>query len=144
MCAVGCPHLRCDADDGDRVGRSYVAALRPRSRCTARLRPATSARHGLDPCQLRCLGPLALTCRPCTGSIGIGGVLIAVGAAAHAGAPLAAGVVVFTGAIALWARANRNWWITCVLDLAKAVIVVEPTHSEFDRAAREIFVRSIR
>jgi hypothetical protein len=78
------------------------------------------------------------------GAAAFGGVLIATGSAVRAGAPLAAGVVLFVGAIALWARANRNWWITCVLDSAKAVIVVEPTHREFDRAAREIFVRSIR
>jgi hypothetical protein len=71
-------------------------------------------------------------------------VLIATGTAVRAGAPFAAGVVVFVGAIALWARTNRNWWITCVLDSAKAVIVVEPTHREFDRVAREIFVRSFR
>jgi len=78
------------------------------------------------------------------GAAAFGGVLIVTGSAIGAGAPIAAGVVVFVCTIALWARANRNWWITCVLDSAKAVIVVEPTHREFDREARDIFVRSIR
>ena len=78
------------------------------------------------------------------GSAAFGGVLIVTGTALRAGALFAVGVVVFVGTTALWARANRNWWITCVLDSAKSVIVVEPTHREFDRAAREIFVRSIR
>jgi len=78
------------------------------------------------------------------GTAAFGGVLIVIGVALGAAAPLAAGVTVFVGAIALWARANRNWWITCVLDPARDLVVVEPTDGEFDRAAREIFVRSIR
>lgn len=78
------------------------------------------------------------------GVAAFGGVLIGTGLAVGAAAPLAAGVPVFVGAIALWARANRNWWITCALDPAKAVVVVEPTHREFDRAARDIFMNSIR
>ena len=78
------------------------------------------------------------------GAAVFGGVFIATGPALRAPQPLVGGVIVFAAAIALWARANRNWWVTCVLDPAKAVIVVEPTHREFDRAAREIFVTSIR
>jgi hypothetical protein len=78
------------------------------------------------------------------GAVAFGGVFVATGLVVGAAAPFAFGVVVFTGAFALWARANRNWWITCVLDPAGAVVVVEPTHREFDRSAREIFVRSIR
>ncbi len=78
------------------------------------------------------------------GAVAFGGVLIGTGSAVGAAAPLAGGVVVVVGAMALWARANRNWWITCVLDSEQEMAVVEPTHPEFDRAAREIFVRSIR
>ncbi len=78
------------------------------------------------------------------GTAAFGGVFTAIGSAVGAAALLAAGVPVFVGAIALWARANRNWWITCVLDPPRAVVVVEPTHLEFDRAAREIFLSSIR
>ena len=77
------------------------------------------------------------------GAAAFGGVLIATGLAVGAAASLAGGVPVFVASIALWARANRNWWITCVLDPAQAVIIVEPTHPEFDGAAREIFLSSI-
>lgn len=48
------------------------------------------------------------------------------------------------GAFVLWARANRNWWVTCRYDPAASVVVVEPTHREFDGAARALFVRSVR
>ena len=78
------------------------------------------------------------------GGTAFGGVLIGTGAVAGAAPPLAGGVIVFTAAIVLWARANRNWWITCLLDPARAMVVVEPTHRDFDRAAREIFMRSVR
>ena len=78
------------------------------------------------------------------GATAFGGVLIGTGAAVGAAPPLAVGVIVFVAAIVLWARANRNWWITCVLDPARAMVVVEPTHRDFDRAAREIFMRSVR
>ena len=78
------------------------------------------------------------------GAVAFGLVLLGTGLAVGAAAPLTGGVIVLGGAIALWARANRNWWITCVLDTDRAVIVVEPTHREFDGAARDIFVSSIR
>jgi hypothetical protein len=77
------------------------------------------------------------------GAAAFGGVLIGTGSAVGATPPLVGGLIVFVVAIALWGRANRNWWVTCVLNPAQAVIVVEPTHREFDCAAREIFVRSI-
>jgi hypothetical protein len=80
----------------------------------------------------------------CQGAAVFGGVLIATGSVFGEAPPLAGGVIVFVGAIALWARANRNWWVTCVLDSAQATVIVEPTHQEFDREAREIFLRSIR
>ena len=72
-----------------------------------------------------------------------GGVFIGTGITVGAAAPFAGGLVVFVSAIVLWARANRNWWVTCVLDTGRAVVLVEPTHREFDVAAREIFVKSI-
>lgn len=78
------------------------------------------------------------------GGVAFGSVLIGTGAVVGAAPPLTVGVFTLIASIASWARANRNWWITCVLDSARAVIVVEPTHREFDRAAREIFARSIR
>ena len=80
----------------------------------------------------------------CQGAAAFGIVLVGTGSALRAAPPLAGGVVVFVVAIAAWARANRNWWITTVLDTAREIVVVEPAHSEFDRAAREIFMRSIR
>lgn len=80
----------------------------------------------------------------CQGAAAFGIVFIGTGSALRAAPPLAGGVVVFVVAIAAWARANRNWWITAVLDTAREIVVVEPAHSEFDRAAREIFMRSIR
>lgn len=76
------------------------------------------------------------------GAAAFGGVLLATGSLVDASAPLAGGVLILASSIALWARANRNWWITCVLDSAGAAVIVEPTHGEFDTAAREIFVRS--
>lgn len=78
------------------------------------------------------------------GAAAFGGVLIGTGAVVGAAPPFAVGVVVFAATIALWTRANRNWWVTCVLDPVRATVVVEPTHPDFDRAAREIFVRSLR
>lgn len=78
------------------------------------------------------------------GAAAFGGVFIGTGSVVGAAAPLVAGVLVFSGTIALWARANRNWWITCVLNPARAIVIVEPTHDEFDRAARDIFARSLR
>jgi len=66
------------------------------------------------------------------------------GSVVRAATPLVGVVAVFVVAVALWARVNRNWWITCVIDPTRAVLIVEPTHREFDAAAREIFVRSIR
>ncbi len=78
------------------------------------------------------------------GAVAFGAVLIAVGSIVRAAAPLVGGVVVLLGTVALWARANRNWWITCVLDLSRDVVIIEPTHREFDEAAREMFVRSIQ
>ena len=80
----------------------------------------------------------------CQGAVAFGSVLIAVGSAVRAPQPLVAGVIVSVVAIALWARANRNWWITCVLDPTRGLVVVRPAHPEFDRVAREIFVKSIR
>ncbi|MEJ7799645.1 MAG: hypothetical protein WKF60_03945 [Ilumatobacter sp.] len=78
------------------------------------------------------------------GAVAFGCVLIGSGALVGAAAPLTGGVVTLVAAISLWARANRNWWITCVLNPTRSVIVVEPTHREFDAAAREHFVRSLR
>lgn len=77
-------------------------------------------------------------------AMAFGSVLVATGLVTGAAAPLVGGVVSLSSALALWARSNRNWWITCVLDPQRTAVIVEPTHSEFDRAAREIFVRSIR
>lgn len=78
------------------------------------------------------------------GVVTFGAVLIVTGSIVRAAAPLVLGIVVFVSAIALWARANRNWWITCTLDPTQEVLIVEPTHREFDVAARRIFVQSIR
>lgn len=54
------------------------------------------------------------------------------------------GAVCMVGAVVLRARANRNWWVTCRYDPAASVVVVEPTHPEFDAAARVLFTRSVR
>jgi len=78
------------------------------------------------------------------GVVTIGTVLIVTGSVVRATAPLAVGIVIFISALALSARANRNWWITCTLDPTRAMLIVEPTHREFDAAARKIFVQSIR
>jgi hypothetical protein len=78
------------------------------------------------------------------GALTFGAVLVVTGSIVRAAAPLALGIVVVLPAVALWARANRNWWITCTLDPTQALLIVEPTHREFDVAARRIFVRSIR
>ena len=57
-----------------------------------------------------------------------GAVLIVTGSVVRAAAPLAVGIVDFVSAVALWARANWNSWITCTLDPTRAVLIVEPTH----------------
>jgi len=70
------------------------------------------------------------------GVVTIGTVLIVTGSVVRATAPLAVGIVIFVSALALSARANRNWWITCTLDPTRAMLIVTPTHREFDAAAR--------
>ncbi len=49
------------------------------------------------------------------GAAVFGGGLIMAGSVFRTTPPLAGGVMVCFVAIALWARANRNWWVTCVL-----------------------------
>ena len=79
------------------------------------------------------------------GAVTFGTVLLAAGSIAPAAAAaLAAGVVIVVSGIVLWARANRNWWVTCVFDPTRDTVTVEPTHSKFDTAARDIFIHSIR
>ena len=54
------------------------------------------------------------------------------------------GGLVLIGGLSLWARAHRNWWVTCRYDPVAATIVVEPAHRRFDDQARVLFTRSIR
>jgi integral membrane sensor domain MASE1 len=53
-------------------------------------------------------------------------------------------LVVVVGAAAYRTRANHNYWVTCRLHPATGTIVVEPTHRQFDEAARELFIRTVR
>ena len=54
------------------------------------------------------------------------------------------GILILLAGVAYRTRAARNYWVTCRLDPGRRIITVEPTHSDFDRAARELFERSLR
>jgi hypothetical protein len=54
------------------------------------------------------------------------------------------GLVVVVGAAAYRTRANHNYWVTCSLHPANGTIIVEPTHRQFDDAARDLFIRTLR
>lgn len=77
-------------------------------------------------------------------AVTFGIVLVAAALAGGGLPPGAVGVVVTVVGWVLWARANRNWWVTCRYDPADSVIVVEPAHPRFDDEARALFTRSIR
>lgn len=53
------------------------------------------------------------------------------------------GVVLSIAAILYHARANHNYWVTCSLHPSSATIVIEPTHPQFDDAARYLFTRTL-
>lgn len=57
--------------------------------------------------------------------------------------PVAAGVLLVLAGAAYRARAAHNYWVTCRFDPGRRTVTVEPTHPEFDRAARELFQRSL-
>lgn len=68
--------------------------------------------------------------------VAIGGVTGTVGLAIF-------GLVIVIGAVAYRTRANHNYWVTCSLRPSNATIVVEPTHRQFEEAARDLFVRTL-
>ncbi len=53
------------------------------------------------------------------------------------------GLVIVVGTVAYRARANHNYWVTCIMHPANATILVEPTHRQFDEAARDLFIRTL-
>ncbi len=77
-------------------------------------------------------------------AVSFGVVLIAAAIVGRAAPPGALGALVLGLGLVLWARANRNWWVTCRYDPADHTIIVEPTHRNFDDEARALFVRSMR
>jgi len=76
-------------------------------------------------------------------TLAAGVTFVAIGAATGVVALAAFGVVVVIGAVAYRTRANHNYWVTCSLHPSTATIVVEPTHSRFDDAARDLFIRTL-
>lgn len=59
------------------------------------------------------------------------------------GALVGLGIVMVLAGAAYRTRAAHNYWLTCRLDPSRASVGVEPTHPDFDRAASELFVRSL-
>ncbi|MFV0307085.1 MAG: hypothetical protein ACK5OX_05010 [Desertimonas sp.] len=53
------------------------------------------------------------------------------------------GILIVVAGAGYRTRAARNYWVTCRLDPDRHTITVEPTHSEFDRAARQLFECSL-
>lgn len=74
--------------------------------------------------------------------VGLG--LAAPGAIGSTDGLLGVGFVVVLAAMAYRTRAHHNFWTTCRLNEAADVVIVEPTHREFDRQARQLFERSVR
>lgn len=77
-------------------------------------------------------------------AVTFGIVLVVVSVIGRQLPPGVLGLLVFVGGFGLWARAHRNWWVTCRYDTVAETIVVEPTHARFDDQARALFTRSIR
>lgn len=77
-------------------------------------------------------------------AVTFGFVLVVAAVVGRAAPPGVVGAFFLVAGLVLWARANRNWWVTCRYDPVASVIVVEPTHQRFDEAARALFARSLR
>jgi hypothetical protein len=73
----------------------------------------------------------------------LGLVFIVVSSAFRGGDLVALGVFVALAAGAYRTRVARNHWLTCELDPSRQTVTVEPTHLDFDRAARTLFERSL-
>lgn len=54
------------------------------------------------------------------------------------------GTIVLVVSVAARTRAAHNYWFTCRLNTERGLVTVEPTHADFDAAARELFTRSLR
>lgn len=70
--------------------------------------------------------------------------LIVAGAVRQTGILLGVGLVVFAAAGAYRARAHHNFWTSYRLNDTGDAVIVEPTHPDFDRQARQLFERSLR
>lgn len=77
-------------------------------------------------------------------AVTFGVVLVVAGVVGRQLPPGVLGLLVLAGGLALWARAHRNWWLTCRFDPVETIVTVEPAHSRFDDQARALFVRSLR
>lgn len=72
------------------------------------------------------------------------GIGLVVGGTVRAdGGLVGVGVAVTVLAAAYRARALHNFWTTCVLASGADLVIVEPTHPDFDRQAQELFARSL-
>lgn len=69
--------------------------------------------------------------------------LILASAVRQTGDLLGVGVVLVVVAVAYRTRAQHNFWTTCRLSAGGDQVIVEPTHPEFDRQARQLFTRSV-
>lgn len=67
----------------------------------------------------------------------------AIGGATGAAGLTVFGLVVSMLTVAYRTRAHHNYWVTCRLRPSNATIVIEPTHPGFDRAARDLFIRTL-
>lgn len=70
--------------------------------------------------------------------------LIVAGAVRQTGILFGVGLVVFFAAAVYRARAHHNFWTSCRLNDTGDSVIVEPTHPDFDRQARQLFERSLR
>lgn len=75
--------------------------------------------------------------------IGIGLGFLLVGLVQNPGLAVIGAIVLVVSAAAR-TRAAHNYWFTCRLNTARGVVTVEPTHADFDAAARTLFARSMR
>jgi hypothetical protein len=81
-------------------------------------------------------------------AVGITGVVVGLlwlvtGAVMASGVTLAIGAIVTALAGAYRTRSVVNYWTTCRLNTLAGTIIVEPTHRNFDEAAKRLFVASI-
>jgi len=78
------------------------------------------------------------------GALAAGLAFVAAGIVRGASTIGVLGGIVAVASAAYRTRSARNYWVTCTLDSARGTITVRPTHTEFDRQARQLFDHALR